>query len=1365
MPTPNVEMTPDPGDKKRGIVRFETKRLGMSEDRFVNAIIKVQRTYRLQYYVYRNFGPAMFYDSDGSHASHGKIDFLGSAPEPAKWIRVIPTSSPARLVKLFTHHWRLPKPEVIISVTGGAQNFTLSPQLQAAFDTGLVSAAKSAKAWLVSAGSDTGVMRLVGNAMSKDKVELPLIGIFPWGVTNGRERLAATVGREVPYSASAPSASGAPLNPHHTHFVLVDNGTVGSRAWGSEIHLRAEIVATISSTKNVPVVQLVVQGGPGTLATVEASCLEGSPVVILSNSGGAATAINAYFSMGIYAVEEKFRGAEAKLANIKKLNDAYDRKLVTFYSLDEGATGTHAHAEPELSNALLEAIVKLLLTQPDYARLPEGAAFKHPLHGRGRVLRVLADGRQAVSFRSKSRIMFFHGFGSTADGSASAPTTPGPGASTTQEATDQAESRPQRTYSWQDEDLQLNRSKIDVLVSKAIGLTVVWNRPELARWILAALGGKMGSDEVGGLREVALALQRALELQRTEVTEFLLHLPGIDTTRINMGRLYMMPDELRFLRNDRGLQARLSQFISSMPYEIDIEDPSVQANNYHAFKRATIRFLSSISPLIGHLVRGQEHTERHDIFFWLVLCGNENFARQLWAVCDLPVHMMLLGAQVARAMSTAHVKGDAEAAARVQRMQEWATGAMEMAPDEARAHHVLETCIPVQSITAVDIAMNTEAKVFLAQAHCVSLIKRWWRGSARNSSICLHPGTSYLWLLAQLCCPLLHPGVLGNPVKVDNTESLKHNVFDAVGMYMNISSAEHKGLEELQQEFARQHELAREQGSEAEAAKNPRMPRIHARQRRNAAHRIRQTAREATAKEDTLLSRIAAFYAIPAVKFLMRVLVHLFVTVLYLVLIFHKFEDPSALDSSKTDASVPWDKKLPLLSDAHWSETLWLICEFGLWLDKRHQSYMSTLHVATRHHTRGLAYFFNLLFDLLLLVALGIRVAMEVIAANELGNGACCEQPCDETCDAYEHGRELYQVFQVLIAFKAIDVGFKWFTFINCHQRLGVLIVMISEMVGDINLFLVLFSVVCGATMVGGSAVQTAGLYEMKGPTDEPWNAFAASGNFWSPLWLTFGQAPPLSNYTWVSAIIALIYCFFTTVVMVNLLVAMFADTYMRVKESSYIEFAYLECKRLFVYRDMVASVPPVFNIPLIMCDFCMKLKCSAAIHDASSRVASLVPGVLRRASIQLHIIDDIEPRTFLKRSSSREGSVRALGESPTADRKRATKSANDPYDGKSFVEAYLREQRKMAADSPQAIAVSIIDGFTRAEKKTAEETHVMKEMLSQLVAEVGQMKAGLAKRDELIDTLLDERNTMNVAAALPRHESRSSKGAGRAEA
>ena len=77
--------------------------------------------------------------------------------EPAKWMNVASSTSVSRIARFMDHYWGMPKPEILITVTGGAQDFNLPSQLQVAFDRGLVSAAQSAKAWIFTAGSDTGV--------------------------------------------------------------------------------------------------------------------------------------------------------------------------------------------------------------------------------------------------------------------------------------------------------------------------------------------------------------------------------------------------------------------------------------------------------------------------------------------------------------------------------------------------------------------------------------------------------------------------------------------------------------------------------------------------------------------------------------------------------------------------------------------------------------------------------------------------------------------------------------------------------------------------------------------------------------------------------------------------------------------------------------------------------------------------------------------------------------------------------------------------------------------------------------------------------------------------------------------------------
>ena len=547
---------------------------------------RMQRIYRTSVYVYRHFGPALFIDSTGE-SSHGRVDFLDGSLKPPPWIRITQTSSPARLVKLLDYYWELPRPEVLITVTGGAQDFSLSPQLQAAFDRGLVTAATSAKAWVISAGSDTGVMKLVGEAIAKQEATLPLIGIFPWGVTNARDRLQNSVGQAASYGQGTPaSRDGAPLNRHHTHFLLVDNGTEGAAAWGSEIDLRTKLEATISNTKGVPIVQLVVQGGPGTLATVESIALEGKPIVILTNSGGAATAIYDYCQFGLSAVEAKFQKMEPRLASIKLLNEIYGEQLLSFYTLDDSSL------TPDLSTLLLGAIVKTMNTEPAFERIPAGAAIKHPSYGRGRVTKVFEDGRRAVAFQDDGAERVFSS----------------PGASGVSDSSRQL-SDADGHETWQKTDSG-ETSGFDMLLSKALNLTIVWDQPELALKILGALKKRISVDdgEVGSRPEVAASFQRALELQRKRVTQMFVTLPGLDISRVSMGRLFRQPDDAHFLTKNRALQLKLHQFISKSPYVTELRTAGAQLQSYQNFQRASTRFYMSLSPVLAQLLRSQNCT-------------------------------------------------------------------------------------------------------------------------------------------------------------------------------------------------------------------------------------------------------------------------------------------------------------------------------------------------------------------------------------------------------------------------------------------------------------------------------------------------------------------------------------------------------------------------------------------------------------------------------------------------------------------------------------------------------------------------------------------------------------------------------------
>ena len=113
------------------------------------------RNYRLpRRYMFAEYGHRVFSRHDGSPSDYGHINF-GTGRKP-RFITV--SSSTCKLADVLAefmqHYWKLKKPEVLISVTGGAGNFDLDRDVKSVFDQGIVKAISSAQAWVVTGGTD-----------------------------------------------------------------------------------------------------------------------------------------------------------------------------------------------------------------------------------------------------------------------------------------------------------------------------------------------------------------------------------------------------------------------------------------------------------------------------------------------------------------------------------------------------------------------------------------------------------------------------------------------------------------------------------------------------------------------------------------------------------------------------------------------------------------------------------------------------------------------------------------------------------------------------------------------------------------------------------------------------------------------------------------------------------------------------------------------------------------------------------------------------------------------------------------------------------------------------------------------------------
>ena len=95
--------------------------------------------------------------------------------------------------KILTKYWHLPIPKLLISVTGGAKRFKMKPRLKDILKQGLCHAATSTGAWIITGGTGTGIMQIVGEAVHEytmahgvEDQKLVALGIATWGIISNR---------------------------------------------------------------------------------------------------------------------------------------------------------------------------------------------------------------------------------------------------------------------------------------------------------------------------------------------------------------------------------------------------------------------------------------------------------------------------------------------------------------------------------------------------------------------------------------------------------------------------------------------------------------------------------------------------------------------------------------------------------------------------------------------------------------------------------------------------------------------------------------------------------------------------------------------------------------------------------------------------------------------------------------------------------------------------------------------------------------------------------------------------------------------------------------------------------------------------
>jgi hypothetical protein len=219
-----------------------------------------------------------------------------------------PSNQRAQIVHV-AHHQPAPEvlaalglepPRAVFLISGGAASLdgSAKARLLGLFSRGIAQVAADCGALLIDGGTQAGVMELIGKGAAGRAQGLALIGVAP-------------VGKVVYPGGPTPEdgQTGAQLEPHHTHFVLVE----GDR-WGDETDTMFQLAAALSTAPAqpgsaplsagqndqapaqpapIPVVTFLAGGGAQGIARKEVlhSVRHGWPVILIEGSGGLADEI------------------------------------------------------------------------------------------------------------------------------------------------------------------------------------------------------------------------------------------------------------------------------------------------------------------------------------------------------------------------------------------------------------------------------------------------------------------------------------------------------------------------------------------------------------------------------------------------------------------------------------------------------------------------------------------------------------------------------------------------------------------------------------------------------------------------------------------------------------------------------------------------------------------------------------------------------------------------------------------------------------------------------------------------------------------------------------------------------------------
>ena len=165
---------------------------------------------------------------------------------------------------------KLPRPRALICLNGGTAELseTLKMQLRRLLVDGLARVAAENAITLVTGGTDAGIFSLLGEGLAKWGRQAPCLGVTP----------------SAPVTWPGRSEGETSLEPHHSHFIVVDG-----KDWGDETRTMYSVVQALS--QDCSSIAVFAGGGDVTLREMRANVEQGREMILIAGSGRSTDAV------------------------------------------------------------------------------------------------------------------------------------------------------------------------------------------------------------------------------------------------------------------------------------------------------------------------------------------------------------------------------------------------------------------------------------------------------------------------------------------------------------------------------------------------------------------------------------------------------------------------------------------------------------------------------------------------------------------------------------------------------------------------------------------------------------------------------------------------------------------------------------------------------------------------------------------------------------------------------------------------------------------------------------------------------------------------------------------------------------------